>query len=188
MESLTKDQFRVLAQQIHKSFNVATFHNDVDVYAVIVYVPSSVRRYQIVGMGNTMEKALEEALLFKSDTITELGIEFDPMDLPDLSYVNECLRKADESINRLWEEFHGKKDITIEETKTLFGKMDRHALTVGKAFFEATGNRYRLEDCLAGCGRGDAELGIPGWIPSQIRQMVYLWNQAKSANFDFYKE
>jgi predicted small lipoprotein YifL len=178
---VTNAQFRLSAQQLHKSFCAATFHFDVDTYAVMVYIPDSVRRYRIVGMGSTMEAALEEAAFFKKEIIVGFKMEEEPLEFPDMGTVAPVLKKADEEITKLWDKFNSKKHITQEEAKAIFDEMDGHAQSVGHAYYEATKDRNSLENCLTGCGRSGPfnEYGAPGWIPTQIRQMVFNW--AKSA-------
>lgn len=178
---MTNAQFRLSAQQLHKSFCAATFHFDVDTYAVMVYIPDSVRRYRIVGMGSTMEAALEEAAFFKKEIIVGFKMEEEPLEIPNMRTVAAFLKRADEEIAKLWDKFNSKNDMTQEEAKAIFDEMDGHAQSVGHAYYEATKDRNSLENCLTGCGRSGPfnEYGAPGWIPTQIRQMVFNW--AKSA-------
>jgi hypothetical protein len=176
-------QFRLAAQQIHKSFCAATFHFDVDTYAVMVYIPDSVRCYRIVGMGSTMEAALEEAAFFKKEIIVGFKMEEEPLEIPNMGTVAPVLKKADEEIVKLWDKFNSKNDMTHDEAKAIFDKMDGHARSVGTAYYDATKDRNSLENCLTGCGRSGPfnEYGAPGWIPTQIRQMVFNWAKSTSA-------
>jgi hypothetical protein len=109
--------------------------------------------------------------------LRELGIPNEMLPMPDLSVVSASIKEADEHIGDLWAEFKGNNNITIEKAKQLFCEMDRYAISVGHAFYEATKGQHSLEDCLTGCGSREDHLGVPGWIPTQIRVMVDKWDQ-----------